>query len=115
MNLVKILLAIALIIAGIAGYYHFSEVSILARYGMVVVAVILGIAVASSSTQGRTFWKFAFDAKNEVKKIIWPTAKETTQVTTWVVIVVFLVGLMIWLIDLALVKIIYGLVLGIEA
>ncbi len=38
--------------------------------------------VALQTTAGRGFWRFASDARTEVRKVVWPTRQETLQTVT---------------------------------
>lgn len=60
-----------------------------------------------------TMWKesqqFLREVKTEVKKVSWPTRKDTINSTSVVLITVLLIALFLGLIDLGLSKIIGGL------
>jgi preprotein translocase subunit SecE len=54
---------------------------------------------------------FLLDAKGELKKVTWPTRKQTLASTMVVIIVVFVVSTFLGLVDFGLVKVI-KLILG---
>jgi preprotein translocase subunit SecE len=41
----------------------------------------------------------------EVRKVVWPTRQETIQTTLIVMVMVFLLGILLWLFDLVLMAI----------
>ena len=100
------------VIAGIVGFYYFEEQSVLIRAIMVVGAVIVGLGVALLSTQGQAAWEFAKGARLEVRKVVWPTRRETIQGTGMVMLMVVIIGIYLWILDTALFWAIYDLVLG---
>ena len=59
----------------------------------------LALFVASKTRQGETLFSFASTAKQEIKKVVWPTRKETGQVTMVVTLIVAIVAVFLWLLD----------------
>lgn len=108
----KLLLGIGLVIGGIVLYYVLIDQAFLIRLAAVVVGVIAGAAVALSSAPGQQAWRFTTSARTEVRKVVWPTKRETTQVTLFVIVAVFIVGLMLWLMDWASFHFVYDLLLN---
>jgi len=102
MDTVKLIAALLLLTAGVAGFYLYEEHSLLLRVlgllGMVIVAVLMVLQTAV----GRNVWKFAADARTEVRKVVWPTRQETIQTTLIVLFVVLLMGIFLWLVDMML-------------
>ena len=80
---------------------------------MVVAGVIVGLLIILTSTSGQAAWKFITGSRTEIRKVVWPTRKETAQTTMIVIVMVILIGLLIWLVDTLLVKVIYDIVLGV--
>ena len=50
----------------------------------------------------------------EVRKVIWPTRRETIQSTMVVIALVILIGLYLWLLDMLSLWTVYDLILGIK-
>ena len=99
---VKLVFAASLLIAGIVGFYYFASYALV--YRVIGILAVFGVAVSLFFTTaiGQTVWGFLTEAKMEVRKVIWPTRQETIQATMLVVIVVFGVGLILWLMDMVL-------------
>jgi preprotein translocase subunit SecE len=55
--------------------------------------------VALQTEKGRAFFTLFKEAKNEVRKVVWPTRQETLQTTAMEVGVVLLIGLRLWRLD----------------
>ncbi|RDH81772.1 MAG: preprotein translocase subunit SecE [endosymbiont of Galathealinum brachiosum] len=98
----KFLIAIALLVGGIWQFYFFAEESQLYRILGLLAMVVMAMLVMYTTRMGYGLWLFARDARTEVRKVIWPTRQETVQTTLMVVVMVFLVGIMLWLIDMVL-------------
>ena len=108
----KLVVAVALVVAGIAGYYWLAASSILLRLLSVVAGIAAGVAVAWMSAPGRDFMTFAREALVEVKKVVWPTRKETVQTTAAVFAFVVVMAVFLWVSDKTLEWVLYDLILG---
>jgi preprotein translocase subunit SecE len=100
---IRLLLAVLVLGAAIVGFYWFEDQSTLLRVIGLLVAVGVAIAIAMTSAPGRAAWAFIGDSRNEARRVVWPTRKETGQTTLIVLIVVLLVGILLWLMDLILI------------
>jgi|SRR5690606_36963238 len=109
---IKLLLALACVAAGIAGFYALSEQALVVQVLCVLAGAIAGIAVAWTSSPGRRFVEFARESINEARKVVWPTRKETVQSTGMVFAFVVIVAVFLWLADKSLEWVMYDLVLG---
>ena len=72
---------------------------------------VAGAVVAWLSEPGRQFLSFAVEAWGEVKKVVWPTRKETIQTTAAVFAFVVVMALFLWITDKALEWVVYDLLL----
>ena len=98
----KLMTAVAVLIAGVVGFYYFEEESQLLRVlGMLAIAVV-AFLIAATSDVGRRSLGFVKDARVEVRKVVWPTRQETLQTTIAVLFMVILVAIMLWLFDMFL-------------
>jgi len=68
-----------------------------------LVALISAVLAMVLTTElGRTVWNFALESRQEVRKVVWPTREETMRTTLLVFAMVFIVGLILWLLDMFL-------------
>ena len=102
LDLVKLVLAAAILIGGIVGYYWFEEESLLLRVVGVLVGFGLGVLVAFQSMQGKTLWRFIQGSRVELRKVIWPTNQETMQTTLTVLVFTLIMAIFFWLLDMGL-------------
>jgi len=108
----KFALALILIAAGVAGFYLLSEQVLVLRVLVVLAGVIAGAAIAWFTEPGRRFAVFGRETVVEAKKVVWPTRKETVQMTGIVFAFVFTMAVFLWLTDKSLEWVLYDLVLG---
>lgn len=106
MNTLKWVIVVALIGLGVAGSYHFSDQSLLLRVMGWLIVATTALAVAFQTENGKRFWNFALDARTELRKVVWPTRKETVQTTIMVLGVVAIVAMILWVVDILALKII---------
>ncbi len=109
---IKLVVAVALVVAGIAGYYLLAANSIVLRILAVVAGIVAGVAVALTSALGQEFLVFAREALIEVRKVVWPTRRETMQTTAAVFAFVVVMAVFLWVSDKTLEWVLYDLILG---
>ena len=108
----KFVLALLLVAAGLAGFYLLSEQVLVLRVLAVLAGVIAGGAVAWFTEPGQRFAVFVRETITETKKVVWPTRKETVQMTGVVFAFVVAMALFLWLTDKSLEWVLYDLVLN---
>jgi preprotein translocase subunit SecE len=104
--------AIVLVGVGLFGYYWLADWPLVVRILAVVAGVAAGLAVAWLSDPGRQFATFAAEAIAEVKKVVWPTRKETMQTTAAVFAFVVVMAVFLWFSDKTLEWLLYNVILG---
>ena len=108
----KLAAVAALVVAAIAGFYLLSKQGPLAQWGVLIVGLVAAAGVFLVSEPGKQFVGFARDAWREVKKVVWPTRKETVQMTAYGFVFVVVMALFLWLTDKTLEWVLYDLILG---
>ena len=108
----KLFAVAALVIAGIAGFYLLAKQGAIAQWAVLIVALIAAVTVFLVSEPGKQFVGFAKDSWREVKKVVWPSRKETLQMTAYVFAFVVVMSLFLWMTDKTLEWVLYDLVLG---
>jgi preprotein translocase subunit SecE len=101
-DVVKQVLSVVLVVAGVAAFYYFSEIQLLYRVLGLVVVVLASLGLVLATDLGQSIWSFVLESKVEVRKVVWPTREETTRTTMLVFAMVFIVGLILWLLDMFL-------------
>jgi preprotein translocase subunit SecE len=109
---VKLAVALLLVAAGLAGYYLLSDSPLVLRIASVLAGLVAGAAVGWYSGPGQEFFGFAKEASTEVKKVAWPTRKESLQTTGAVFAFVVVMAVFLWMSDKTLEYLLYDLILG---
>lgn len=109
---IKLGLAVLVIAAGIVAYSMLDGQPTVARVAVFLGSLIIAAVIAWFSEPGRRTLSFARDSSNEVKRVVWPSRKEATQMTGIVFVFVVAMGLLLWIVDKGLGWVIYGLLLG---
>lgn len=99
LDTVKLVAAIAILFAGVAGFYVLTSYPLAVRWVIVLVALGAGIFVALQSVQGRTFWQFVQGSRIELRKVVWPTRQESLQTTLVVFVAILVMGIFFWILD----------------
>ena len=107
----KLALAVVLIGAGIWAYYYLAERALVIRLLAVLAGFAAAAVVAWLSEPGRQFIGFAGESWGEVKKVVWPTRKETIQTTAAVFAFVVVMAVFLWITDKILEWGVYDLLL----
>lgn len=98
--------------AAIAGFYLLSKQGPIVQWLVLLVGLAAAAGTFLVSEPGKRFVSFAQDAWREVKKVVWPTRKETMQMTLYVFGFVVIMALFLWFTDKTLEWVLYDLILG---
>lgn len=109
---VKLVLVALLVVAAVAGFYVLAPQGALAQWGVLLLGLTAAVVLFLLSLPGRELVAFGGDAWREVKKVVWPTRKESTQMTLYVFAFVVIMALFLWLTDKTLEWVFYDLILG---
>ena len=101
---IKLVLAVLALGAGIGGYYVLGDKALLVRVLVLLAALAVAAGIALTTASGRAAREFTREALVELRKVVWPTRKETAQVTLVVVAMVVFVALFLWIADWALLE-----------
>ena len=100
-DIVKYVLAIALVAAGVFAYYWFSnQWATPLRVLAVVGGLALGLAVFMTSGKGAQTREFLSESRFELRKVVWPTRQEALRQTGVVIVVVIVISLILAFFDL---------------
>ncbi len=107
----KLAAAALLVIAGLAGFYLLGKQGAVAQWGVLVVGLAAAVAVFFSAEPGRQLVGFGRDSWREVRKVVWPTRKESIQMTAYVFVFVLVMAIILWLADKTIEWVFYDLIL----
>ncbi len=104
--------SVALMVLALAGYFLLAKQGVWVQWAAFIVGLAAAVGVFLTSEPGQQLIGFGMDATRELKKVVWPTRKEATQMTLVVFAFVFVMALFLWLTDKTLEWIFYDLILG---
>ena len=107
----KLAAAAVLVIAGLAGFYLLAKQGALAQWGVLVLALAAAVGVFFSAEAGRQLVAFGRDSVREVRKVVWPTRKESVQMTAYVFGFVLIMAILLWTADKTIEWVFYDLIL----
>ena len=99
---IKWLVTVLLVIGALAGFYWFDQYSLLIRVPALLVVAIICLVIVLQTAAGGQMVAFFRESHIEVRKVVWPTGKETTQTTLVVMGLVVTVAVLLWLLDMFL-------------
>ena len=109
-DIVKSVIAGLLAVAGVAAFYYFGDKIMIARVGMVLGGLVAGSLLFLTTEWGRQFKTYGQESLEEVRKVVWPTRKETLQTTGIVFVFVVIMALFLWLVDASLLWVVKKLI-----
>lgn len=101
-DIVKLVMCPLLIVAGIFGFYEFADFLLLYRVLGLIAVISLSVGICFTTAKGQAIWQFMIESKLEMRRVVWPTREETLRTTMLVFAMVFIVGLILWLLDMFL-------------
>lgn len=99
LDTVKIAIALLLLALGVGGFYYFSHEMLVVRVIGLLAIGGAAVGVFATTIPGKNAWGFLQGSRTEVRKMVWPSRAETTQVTLVVVAMVLVMGVFLWLLD----------------
>ncbi|MBK9161924.1 MAG: preprotein translocase subunit SecE [Nitrosomonadales bacterium] len=103
---IKLLVALLLVAAGVAGFYYLQDSAAVLRLASVLVGLAAAAGVGLTSEPGRRFFAFGGDSVAEAKRVVWPTRKETLQTTGVVILFAITMALFLWAVDAGLMMVV---------
>jgi preprotein translocase subunit SecE len=108
----KLAAAGVLVIAAVVAFYMLGRQDLWVRVAALIVLMAAAVATFFTSEQGKELIAYGRDSIREVKKVVWPTRKESLQMTGYVFAFVFVMALFLFLTDKTLEWLLYDLILG---
>jgi preprotein translocase subunit SecE len=108
----KLAVAAVLVVAAVVAFYMLGKQDLWLRVIALLVLMAAAVATFFTSESGKELIAYGRDSSREVRKVVWPTRKEATQMTGYVFAFVFVMALFLWLTDKTLEWALYDLILG---
>ncbi|HEX8874697.1 MAG TPA: preprotein translocase subunit SecE [Nitrosospira sp.] len=102
MDKIKLVFALLLLVAGIAGFYYLRDSAMVVRVISVLAGISLAVVVMWFTPQGKQFYAFSRESSEETRRVVWPSRKETMQTTGVVFAFVLVMAIFLWMVDAGL-------------
>ena len=110
---VKLILAVLVVIAGIVAFSVLeTQLAAPVRAVIFILSLFVAAGIVAISEPGKRLIGFAQESYYEVRKVVWPTRKETFQMTGIVFAFVAVMGIFLWVLDKSLEWVLYSVLLG---
>lgn len=108
----KLVASAVLIIGAIVAFYMSAALGPWVQWLVLLVGLLLAAGSFLWSNPGRDFVGYVKDSWNELKKVVWPTRKESVQMTGYVFAFAIVMALFLWLTDTTVGWVVFDLLLG---
>jgi len=98
-DLVKWILSLVIFAGSLFAFYYFDQYPIIYRVLGLIGVVLLDFAILFNTEKIKNLRVFAYDARVELKKVVWSTKAEVIQTTIIVFVVVIIMSVLLWLLD----------------
>lgn len=86
-------------VAGVVAFALLSEQSLAVRLGALAGGLVLGVVIAWFSPSGKRFLAYGRQSYEELRRVVWPTKKETLNTTGLVGAFVVAVAFFLFIVD----------------
>ena len=98
-DLVKWILAGVLFFTSVIAFYYFDQYPFIYRVLGLIAIVLIDFVILFNTKKIKDLRVFGYDARVELKKVIWSTKAEVIQTTVIVFIVIIIMSILLWLLD----------------
>lgn len=98
-DLLLVTLAALLAIAGVVGFALLSEEALAIRLGVLGGSLVLAVIIAWFSPSGKRFLNYGQQSWEELRRVVWPTRKETLNTTGLVMAFVVIIAFFLFICD----------------
>lgn len=97
---VLMLLVVLIVGAAIFGFYYFeTEYNVAVRVGGLFAAIGVAIAVLMQTASGKSMWTYIKGSQVEMRKVVWPTRRDSVTTTIMILVVVMILGAFLYGVD----------------
>ena len=98
-DLVKWILSLVIFAGSLFAFYYFDQYPVIYRVLGLIGVVLLDFPILFNTEKIKSLRVFTYDARVELKKVVWSTKAEVIQTTIIVFIVVIIMSVLLWLLD----------------
>ena len=98
-GVMMVALAGVIALAGVCAFSLLSDQSLLVRLAALIGGLVLAVVVAYMSPAGKRFIAYGTESYDELRRVVWPTRKETLNSTGMVIAFVVIIAVFLFLVD----------------
>ena len=98
-DLIKWVLASLIFVASLVAFYYLEQYPLIYRILGLVGVIFLDFFILFNTEKIKNLRVFTYDARVELKKVVWSTKAEVVQTTIIVFVVVIIMSILLWLLD----------------
>ena len=98
-DLVLVTLAVICAVAGVIAFSLLTDQVLGVRLGALAAGLAAGVVLAWFSPNGKRFLKYGRQSWEELRRVVWPTRKETLNTTGLVMAFVFVIAFFLFICD----------------
>lgn len=98
-DIVLVTLAVLCAVAGVLAFSLLTEQSLAVRLGSLGAGLALGVVIAWFSPSGKRLLQYGRQSYEELRRVVWPTKKETLNTTGLVMAFVVLMAFFLFICD----------------
>lgn len=99
LDMVLVGLAIIAALAGVVSFSLLTEQPLSIRLGALAGGLLLGVIIAYMSPSGKRLLAYGRESMEELRRVVWPTKKETLNSTGLVMAFVLIMALFLFVVD----------------
>ena len=99
LDVIVMTLAVLIAAAGLFAFTFLTDQSMGVRIGALLGGLVVAVIVAAFSSTGKRFIAFCRESWEELRRVVWPTRKETVNTTGIVMAFVVAVAIYLFLVD----------------
>lgn len=99
LDIAIVTLAIVVAVAGLLAFTFLTEQGLAIRIGALVGGLVLACILAAISPSGKSLIAFGRDSYEELRRVVWPSKKETINTTGLVMAFVVAVSFYLFVVD----------------
>jgi preprotein translocase subunit SecE len=89
----------AIFVGALIAFYYLDQYPLIYRVLGLVITIFLDFFIVFNTEKIKNLRVFTYDARVELKKVVWSTKAEVIQTTIIVFIVVIVMSILLWLLD----------------
>ena len=99
LDTVLVSVAVVVAFAGLMAFTFLTDYSLSMRLAMLAGGLLVAVGIGAMSASGKRFFLYGRDSFEELRRVVWPTRKETVTTTGMVMAFVVAVAFYLFIID----------------